>query len=110
MRESNDTVSFPIILRHEHRVIFTRDVFAPANDTLAKLLTPREPGGKARAVVFWDGGLKSAFPDIAENITRWFSARADRVALEAQPAEVLGGEGVKNDFHQLERVWDVINV
>jgi 3-dehydroquinate synthase len=109
MSDFTDIVSFPITLQHEHRLIFTRDVFAPDNDTLANLLTPREPGGKARAVVFWDAGLGTAFPDLAEKMTRWFGARAERVSLEAAPVALSGGEAVKNDFHQLERVWQVIN-
>jgi 3-dehydroquinate synthase len=105
----NDIVSFPITLRHEHRLIFTRDVFAPANDTLAELLTPREPGGTARAVVFWDAGLASAFPGFAEKISQWFAARTTRVRLEAEPIALPGGESVKNNFYQLERVWMAIN-
>lgn len=109
MSASPDTVSFPITLRYEHRAIFTRDVFAPENDTLANLLPPREPGGVARAIVFWDVGLEKAFPGIAEKITRWFAARPTRVKLEHAPVALAGGEGVKNDFHQLERIWAVIN-
>ena len=109
MSPPSDIVSFPITLRHEHRLIFTRDVFAPGNDTLAGLFTPREPGGTARAVVFWDAGLASAFSGFAEKMTRWFAARADRVSLEAEPVALDGGEGVKNDFHQLEQVWMAIN-
>ena len=109
MPAPSDSISFPITLRHEHRLIFTRDVFAPGNDTLAALLTPREPGGTARAVVFWDAGLASAFPGFAEKMTRWFAARAARVSLEAEPLALDGGEGVKNDFHQLEQVWMAIN-
>ncbi len=109
MSARTDLVSFPITLRHEHRLIFTRDVFGPANDTLINLLPPREPGDKARALVFWDAGLASAFPDLAGKMTRWFAARADRVRLEAEPIALAGGESVKNDFHHLERVWQAIN-
>ncbi|MDP3073507.1 MAG: 3-dehydroquinate synthase [Opitutaceae bacterium] len=109
MSAPTDLVSFPITLRHEHRLIFTRDVFAPGNDILADLLTPREPGGTARAVVFWDAGLASAFPGIAEKMTQWFAARAHRIVLEAAPVALPGGEPVKNDFGQLERVWAAIN-
>jgi 3-dehydroquinate synthase len=109
MRDRTDIVSFPITLRHEHRVIFTRDVFAAQNDTLADLLIPREPGGKARAMVFWDAGLETAFPGIAVKMKGWFSGRSDRVCLEAEPIALPGGEIVKNDFHQLERVWSSIN-
>jgi 3-dehydroquinate synthase len=105
----SDLVSFPITLQHEHRVLFTRDVFAPDNDTLASLLTPREPGGLARAIVFWDAGLEGAFPGFAPKLKRWFAARAGRLALEAEPVALPGGEPVKNDFRQLEKVWQTIN-
>ncbi|MBL9202849.1 MAG: 3-dehydroquinate synthase [Opitutaceae bacterium] len=109
MSARSDSLSFPITLRHEHRLLFTRDVFAPGNDALATLLTPREPGGTARAMVFFDAGLAAAFPDLAARMARWFEARPDRVRLEAAPVSVPGGEPVKNDFRQLERVWAAIN-
>ncbi len=34
MAAPTDTVSFPITLRHDHRLVFTRDVFAPENRVL----------------------------------------------------------------------------
>ena len=70
MAESSPNLSFPITLQHEHRLIFTRDVFAPENLTLAQTLTPREPGENVRALVVWDVGLETAFPGFAEKITR----------------------------------------
>src|SRR6187397_2418033 len=109
MSVRSDFISLPITLQYEHRLFFTRDVFAPTNHTLADLLTPREPGGTARVLVFWDAGLETAFPGIAEKMGRWFAARADRVSLEADPVALPGGEGVKNDIQQLERVWMAIN-
>ena len=109
MSADPDTLSYPITLRYDHRAVFTRDVFAPANDTLARLLTPREPGGRARALVIWDAGLERSLPGFAEKIRAWFAARHDRVSLEAPPVCVPGGEAVKNDFSQLQRVWAEIN-
>ena len=109
MSADPDTLSFPITLRYDHRAVFTRDVFAPANDTLARLLTPREPGGRARALVIWDAGLERSLPGFAEKIRAWFAARSGRVSLEASPVSVPGGEAVKNDFSQLQRVWAEIN-
>src|SRR5215211_3704261 len=110
MPDRFDNISFPITLRHEHRLIFTRDVFAENNLVLADVLTPRGPDETVRAMVFWDAGLASAFPDIGSRIARWFAARADRVRLAADPISVPGGEGVKNDFHQLENTWSAMNV
>jgi 3-dehydroquinate synthase len=109
MPDSTDIVSYPITLRHEHRVIFTRDVFAENNAVLADVLTPREPGESVRAMVFWDAGLEEAFPGLGAKIVRWFAAQGDRVRLAADPIAVPGGEAVKNDFHQLEAVWSAIN-
>ncbi len=108
MAESSPTLSFPITLTHEHRLIFTREVFAPENLMLAQVLTPREPGEKVRALVFWDGGLEAPFPGFGEKISRWFAARGDTVKLAAEPVALDGGERVKNDFSQLERIWKTI--
>ena len=99
----------PIAVPHQHRLIFTRDVFAPGNTVLADLLTPREPGGRARAVIFWDGGLEFAFRGIEQRITAWFAANAARIELVAPPVALPGGEVVKNDFQHLQKVWSVIN-
>ncbi|MSU48980.1 MAG: 3-dehydroquinate synthase [Opitutus sp.] len=109
MAESSSNLSFPITLRHEHRLIFTRDVFGEGNSVLADVLTPREPGENVRAMVFWDAGLSSAFPGFGEKISRWFGGQSERVRLAADPISVSGGEAVKNDFHQLERIWSAIN-
>jgi 3-dehydroquinate synthase len=108
MAEPSDHVSFPITLRHEHRLIFTRDVFAPGNLTLADALTPREPGEQVRALVVWDGGLEKPFPGFKDRIVKWFSARGEAVRLAADPITLAGGETVKNDFHQLEQLWSAI--
>ena len=108
MAEPSSVVSFPITLYNEHRLIFTRDVFAPENLTLAQTLTPREPGERIRALVFWDAGLEKAFPGIAAKITRWFAARGDAIRLAAEPVALAGGEAVKNDFSQLETIWAAI--
>jgi len=108
MPESFETLSFPITLRNEHRLIFTRDVFAPENLALAKVLTPREPGEQVRALVFWDRGLETAFPGFGTRISAWFAARGEAVSLAAAPIVLDGGEHAKNDFAQLERVWQSI--
>jgi 3-dehydroquinate synthase len=109
MPARSDTVSFPITLAHEHRVIFTREVFAPTNSALAELLTPREAGESVRAMVLFDAGLTAAFPDLAGKIVRWFDGQADRVRLATAPVAVPGGEAVKNNFAELEKIWSAIH-
>ena len=108
MPESFESLAFPIALRNEHRLIFTRDVFAPANPALAEALTPRETGEQVRALVFWDRGLEAPFPGFAAKISTWFAAYSATLELAAEPIGVEGGERVKNDFSQLEHIWKSI--
>ena len=109
MPDRPDNISFPISVRNEHRLIFTRDVFGASNSVLSDLLTPCESGDNVRVLVFWDAGLESVFPDMLDKIAGWFAARSDRMLLAAAPISVPGGEGVKNDFRQLERAWGAMN-
>lgn len=109
MSDRVDSHSFPITLHHEHRLLFTRDVFALENRTLASVLTSREANQPVRALVFWDRGLLAAFPDLPARMTRWFEAQGSALRLAAAPVALAGGEPVKNDFHQLEAVWAAIN-
>lgn len=110
MPEPFESLSFPITLRNEHRLVFTRDVFAPENLTLANVLTPREPGEQVRALVFWDRGLETPFPGFGTRIAAWFAARRETVVLAGAPIGLDGGERAKNEFGQLEHVWKCIEV
>ncbi|GAB5562265.1 MAG: 3-dehydroquinate synthase [Synoicihabitans sp.] len=108
MVESPSVQSFPINLPHTHRLVLTRDVFAPGNDTLAEVLTPRESGERVRAMVFWDAGLAKPFPHFGDQIAAWFEAHTATVDLATAPIALPGGEAIKNDFSQLEGVWRAI--
>lgn len=109
MLVQTDLVSFPIFQRQEHRVVFTRHVFASDNDTLAHLLLPGEAGEKARAILFLDTGVETAFPGMAAKITAWFALRAPRLSLLVEPVGIPGGEAVKQDFRGVEKVWRALN-
>lgn len=102
-------VALPVTATDAHRLLFTRHVFAPANDTLARVLTPREPGETTRALVFFDGGLEQTVPGLGETVTRWFEPRAAVCSLAAAPMSVPGGEAAKNDFTLLHRLWKQIH-
>lgn len=103
-----DSLSHPISIQQDLRLFFSRDVFAPSNRVLADVLTPRDPNVTPRVLVFWDGGLETSFPDLPARITTWFTSRADIIRLEGKPLRVPGGEAVKNDFRQLEKIWAAI--
>ena len=89
----------------EHRLLFTRDVFAPENTTLAQVLTPREAGEHVRVFVTWDEGLRAAWPALSEQIVAWFAAHSAVAELAAPPFAMPGGESAKNTFAPLEKLW-----
>lgn len=110
--EPTDTcleVSHPIVIRQDLRLLFTRDVFSPDNPILSRVLTPRDEGTAPRVLVFWDEGLAHGWPDMGTRIGAWFAAWPHVVRLVGDPVPVTGGERVKNDRAQLERVWAAID-
>ena len=109
MAASADVFSLPVHFREEHRLIFTRDVFAPANRVLAEVLAPREPGESVRALVFLDAALEKVAPGLVERIQQWFAQNDVAASLAAPPVVLPGGEGAKNSFAELEHVWSAIN-
>ncbi len=92
----------------EHRLLFTRDVFAPENTTLAQVLTPRESGERVRVLVACDDGLRTAWPSLTEQILAWFSAHSAVAELAAPPLALPGGENAKATFAPLEGIWAAI--
>lgn len=109
MVHSADIISLPVHAPQQHRLIFTRHVFDPANDVLADLLTPREAGESPQALVFVDDGLRQAQPQLLDQIEAWFAAHRSQVNLAEAPVALTGGEAGKNEFPLLHRVWSLIN-
>ena len=86
----------------DYPVVFTRDVFDPANPALVDVFDRRGEARRHRVVAFVDGDLAAAWPDLPARITRYAAAHTDRFELAAEPRIVPGGERVKNDPAQVE--------
>lgn len=95
-------LSKPISLTYAHRVIFTRDVFAPDNSTLLSVL-------HGRVLVTVDAGVAERDAALVGRIEAFFQAHQDTVALAAPPMVLPGGEACKNDWRWVERLWQAIN-
>lgn len=79
-------------------VHFTRDVFAPDNDLLARAMKANPGGRPARALVYVDEGAVRQSPGLIKAIHIWFAAHEERgVQLAATPEIVAGGEALKTD-------------
>lgn len=102
-------LSYPVVIRQDLRLLFTRDVFATDNPVLTRVFAARDAGTIPRVLVFWDDGLARAWPDMAGRITGWFDAWTHAVRMVGSPVAVPGGEGAKNDLWHLEQVWTAID-
>lgn len=92
----------PISLSYAHRVIFTREVFAPANETLLGVL-------EGRVLVVVDAGVAERDLSLLPRIEAFFAAQQDTLALAAPPLVLPGGEACKNDWRLVERLWQAVN-
>jgi 3-dehydroquinate synthase len=83
----------PLVL--EYPVVFTRDVFDPANSALADVLARREPDRRHRLIAVVDAGVAAAWPRLATSIEAYAERHAARVELIAPPWHIPGGEAAK---------------
>ncbi|HYG76148.1 MAG TPA: 3-dehydroquinate synthase [Planctomycetota bacterium] len=98
-----------IQVNFNYDVVFTRDLFAPHNHTLAEVLP--NIGKPARMAFFVDEGMLKHWPNLLEKITAWCKNHDSVVTLVERPMVVPGGEDVKNEqvfvhrmTHQLQRM------
>jgi 3-dehydroquinate synthase len=94
---------FEIPVVFKHRIVFTRNAFAPDNRELAAIL---QEGGGRRAFVFIEQAVAAAWPDLAEAVERYF----DSLAVEFCGSAVWpGGEAAKTDDALVRQVWDALD-
>ncbi|HEX2725891.1 MAG TPA: 3-dehydroquinate synthase [Beijerinckiaceae bacterium] len=93
---------------YEYPVVFTRDVFDPANPVLAEILRSREPAKRHRVAVFVDDGVSAVMPRLARSVERYAAAHAASMAIAGDIVPVPGGERIKNDPDATAALIDVL--
>jgi 3-dehydroquinate synthase len=94
-------------VRYSFPVLFSRDVFNPANPLLADFL--RNAGLKRhRILVFIDSGVVANCPEINLQVERYGGTHSHIMDLAAAPVIMGGGEQCKNDLSSLELVQTLI--
>lgn len=94
---------FQIPVTFKHRVVFTRNVFAPENRELATIL---HEGAGRRALVMVEEAVAAAWPQLAAEIAGYFT----QLDLDLRGIQVLpGGEPVKTDDPWVREVWKHID-
>lgn len=91
---------FQIPVTFKHRVVFTRDAFAPNNPTVGELLAE---GGGRRVIVFLEQAVAAAWPGLEREMERYLA----RLDVDFRGTHVLpGGEQVKADDALVRQVWE----
>jgi len=98
-----------IRLEYAHRILFTRDVFAPANTTIRDLLLLDHPNKVPRVLIFADEQVMAANPDLSATIHTYARTHAEVLDLAGEVVILPGGEPCKNDFSLVQRCWQAIH-
>ncbi len=98
-----------ITVDYTHRILFTREAFAPDNTVVRDLVSLGRVGKPAKALVFIDSRVALALPKLAEQISDYAAAHLDVLHLAAEPLIIPGGEACKNDFRLVEQCWRAVN-
>ena len=98
------TILQSIDVNWEFPVVFTQDLFDPNNPVLRSTLQRKENHRKHRVIVYIDGHVATALPDLAARVRHFFSAHTADFDLATAPVTVPGGEASKNDFRLVEQL------
>jgi 3-dehydroquinate synthase len=100
------TIARTIRVQFEHRVHFTRGLFAPSNSLLQTVLA--QPGRVPKVLAVLDEGLAQARPDLAGAIETYFSGLRGQVALVSPPLIIEGGERAKMSYFHVSEIHSQI--
>ena len=90
------TIEQHFAVHYSFPVVFCRDLFLPANGTLAHLLAKAGPR-RHRLLAFIDSGVLRGCPELQQQLTHYAEAHAGVMELVAAPISVSGGELCKSD-------------
>ena len=88
-------------------VVFTRNVFDPANPVLADLLAAGEPGIR-RALVVIDSEVVRLNPGLLAQISLYGEAHRARMVFAAPPFQVRGGEICKHEPSEVAEIHALV--
>ena len=89
-------------------VVFTRELFTPANPVFKDTLCSLEFEKQHRIIVFIDAGVVSSQPDIIFHIEQYANAFAESIDLVCSPIQVAAGEAIKSDARQLTPMREAV--
>jgi 3-dehydroquinate synthase len=100
------SIARTIRVQFEHRVHFTRGLFAPSNSLLQIVLA--QPGRVTKVLIVMDEGLAQVRPDLPGAIENYFSSLRDQLTLVGPPLIIEGGERAKMSYFHVSEIHSQI--
>ncbi len=94
---------------YRYPVLFTERAFDHLNETLSSICAPEAPGRRTKVLCVVDGGVAGSYPELTNEIERYFAAHDDTLDLVRAPLVVSGGEAVKNEHATVTEIHLAIN-
>jgi len=104
-----DLIERTIQVSWQHRVLFTDNVFDPANPTLRDNLSRDENGSPRRALIVLDEALAIARPGLVDAIENYFKTNSTAATLVAPPILCQGGEQTKASWSAVAELHAAID-
>jgi 3-dehydroquinate synthase len=98
-----------IKISFQHRIYFTRSVFALDNDLLARVLSDDYSTQVPKVLIVLDESLHTAQPKLARSIEDYFTAHREGLNLVCAPMILEGGERVKNSYFHVSEIQSHID-
>ena len=94
-------------VQFSYPVIFTNDVFDPANPTLRQVLRSAGPH-RHRVLVAVDAGLLEHDPDLPQRLQKYAEHASDLMKVQGSPLVVDGGEACKQNAEAVTKLHDLV--
>ncbi len=96
-------------IEFEHRVYFTRKVFAPENSLVRNVIAPVPPKeGSVKVLLVLDSHLVSARSALPGEIDAYFRTHAESIRMVCPPLILPGGEAVKQNDEGVRRIYALV--
>jgi 3-dehydroquinate synthase len=104
-----DLIECTLQVSWQHRVLFTDNVFDPANAALRQVLRRKGTDKACKLLIVLDDALAAAQPGLTRAISAYFATHSDVLSLVCPPLVHRGGEEAKGSWSHVSEVHAAID-
>ncbi len=101
------TIKQSFQVNFEFDLIFTSFLFKITNNILVDLLSNQET--KTKAFIVLDNGVSKCWPELNDQIKKYFDYHKEKLDLKGDILEIIGGEASKNDESIIKTILEKVN-